>query len=270
MLKTVTLAALMAITEQVSLDQCCNTCACNDHDHEEVDDIMVDVIDEIEVIVDDSLREKAAAEKAAADAAAEKAAADAAAEQAAADAAAEKAAADAAAEQAAEAWKALVQTSAYLGPYKPANEREEDVQDIEKLKEVSTGMPIISAIEVNHNNSWVYGVTFSYADGSEFKHIARDSDDSVPGDKVYLEPDELIIAAGGRFGLWADQLFFTTSDGRTLKFGGTGGYGDSSCDFSSADQPVLLALGVGFNPDHKTMESMQCHFLDMADLEYTP
>ena len=55
MLKTITLAALMALTESISLEQCCNTCACGDHDHdnemdkEELIDIIDDVIDDIPI-----------------------------------------------------------------------------------------------------------------------------------------------------------------------------------------------------------------------------
>ena len=54
MLKTFTLAALMVVTESIKLEQCCNTCACDNQDHldNEVVENMVPIIGEIDNIVE--------------------------------------------------------------------------------------------------------------------------------------------------------------------------------------------------------------------------
>ena len=127
MLKTITLAALMAVTESVKLEQCYNTCACDNQDHldNEVKEDKAPIIGEIDNIIEVILNgdedpaivgqlptmvqalpklEAAASPDQAADeqAANEKFAAEKAAAEAAVAAAAEKAAADAAAKKATE------------------------------------------------------------------------------------------------------------------------------------------------------------------------
>ena len=62
MLKTITLAAIMAVTESVKLEQCCNTCACENNDHEdhlddEVVEEMLPIIGEIDNIVEEMLND---------------------------------------------------------------------------------------------------------------------------------------------------------------------------------------------------------------------
>ena len=82
----------------------------------------------------------------------------------------------------------------------------------------------MKAVEVHHDNLYVYGYQFFYQDNKVTDlHRCNQAHDQVIKERFELEPNEYIVGIGGRFGDWCDNLWLMTSHSRFKKFGGQGG-----------------------------------------------
>ena len=160
-------------------------------------------------------------------------------------------------------WTKHVKSTGAYG--KTHGDTKKEYQDIEGLKSNFQRVPYIQYIEVFHDGKLVYGYQFYYHGGyqSNKRHYGAHAHAGVRCDRVSLEPDEYLTGAGGRFGDLCDQLWFKTSHGRDLVFGGSGG-SSKTFDTGAAQKPLILALGAGMGGH---VHHIKCFFLDLAKVK---
>ena len=92
------------------------------------------------------------------------------------------------------------------------------------LKMNMNQVPYVRSIEVFTDNNLVFGFQMTYDNNFKTKsHFGSHAHQGVQLKRVDLAQGELLVGAGGRFGDLCDQLWFVTSQGRKLTFGGPGG-----------------------------------------------
>ena len=100
------------------------------------------------------------------------------------------------------------------------------VNDLANLKRrvADDVLPVITAVEIYHDDHLVFGYEVSYAGGIQVgHHIAGAIHPEVKCDRFELKEGEYITAVEGRTGDLVDQLTVVTSEGRRFNGGGEGG-----------------------------------------------
>lgn len=105
-------------------------------------------------------------------------------------------------------------------------------------------LPVITAIEVHHDDVYVHGVQTFYQDGKETALHCAPLHDGCRKERFEFEEDEYMVEVGGRFGHWCDNIWLKTSEGRFHEFGGTGG-GHVEFSIDDVDKPHILSVGAG-------------------------
>ena len=129
-------------------------------------------------------------------------------------------------------------------------------------------MPQVKAIEVHHDNQYVYGLQLFYQDGKKTDlhfgtHAREFANEQVRSERIELQKGEYLTGMGTRCGAICDSLWFNTSQGRLIRFGGDGGT-DAECSTQEASKPYVLAIGAGVGGH---IHHIKCFYLDLAEHE---
>lgn len=163
-------------------------------------------------------------------------------------------------------WKECVHSTEKIGPTH-GDTVEGGQNDLDQIKEsiADDKLPQIKAIEIYHDDSLVFGFKIKYIGGkSATRHYGSHAHGNVKTDTHQLATGEYITGLNCRFGSICDQVSFTTSTGRTLTGGGSGG-GPQTCEVPSDQKPYMIACITGMGGH---VHNVKMQYIDLNEVPH--